>query len=72
MGYGGSGTKPEIRTPISNDRGIDGIVYQDALGLDKIYIQAKRYSTNKVGINEINSFIGAMLSNQKGVFFTTT
>lgn len=68
MGYG----KFE-ETKKSNDGGIDGIISQDQLGLDKIYIQAKRYSENKVRELDIRNFIGAMSGDTtKGVFVTTS
>ena len=68
MGYGDF-----IETPKSNDGGIDGIINEDKLGLDKIYIQAKRYETNKVREKDIRNFIGAMSGDTtKGVFVTTS
>lgn len=68
MGYGDF-----IETTKSNDGGIDGIINEDNLGLDKIYIQAKRYSDNKVREKEIRNFIGAMSGDtRKGVFVTTS
>ena len=68
MGYGDF-----IETSKSNDGGIDGIINEDQLGLDKIYIQAKRYGENKVREKDIRNFIGAMSGDtQKGVFVTTT
>jgi len=68
MGYGDF-----IETPKSGDGGIDGIINEDKLGLDKIYIQAKRYSENKVHEKDIRNFIGAMSGNtNKGVFVTTS
>jgi len=60
-------------TPKSRDGGIDGIINEDKLGLDKIYIQAKRYADNKVHAKEITYFIGAMSRDTtKGVFVTTS
>jgi len=61
-------------TKKSNDEGIDGMIYQDALGLDIVYIQAKRYSENKVGRPDIQKFIGALSGKQtsKGIFITTS
>ena len=57
----------------SHDNGIDGIIYEDKLGLSLIYLQAKRYtSSNTVGRREIQSFVGAMQNIQKGVFITTS
>jgi len=68
MGYGDF-----IETAKTGDGGIDGIINEDKLGLDKIYIQAKRYGENKVREKEIRNFIGAMSGDtQKGVFVTTS
>jgi restriction system protein len=68
MGYGDF-----IETSKSGDGGIDGIINEDKLGLDKIYIQAKRYDDNKVREKEIRNFIGAMSGDTtKGVFVTTS
>ena len=68
MGYGES-----IETSKTGDGGIDGIINQDKLGLEKIYIQAKRYSENKVREKDIRNFIGAMSGDTtKGVFVTTS
>lgn len=68
MGYGDF-----IETPKSADGGIDGVINQDKLGLEKIYIQAKRYAENKVREKDIRNFIGAMSGDtQKGVFVTTS
>ena len=68
MGYGDF-----IETSKSKDGGIDGIINEDKLGLEKIYIQAKRYNENKVGEKDIRNFIGAMSGDtSKGVFVTTS
>lgn len=68
MGYGDF-----IETAKSGDGGIDGIINEDKLGLDKIYIQAKRYGESKVREKEIRNFIGAMSGDtSKGVFVTTS
>lgn len=57
----------------SHDGGIDGIINEDKLGLDLIYLQAKRYNENTaVGRKEIQAFVGAMENVQKGVFITTS
>lgn len=57
----------------SHDGGIDGVINEDKLGLDKIYIQAKRYApSNTVGRKEIQAFSGAMKTVTKGVFITTS
>jgi len=73
MGYGGADTKA-TRTQLSNDGGIDGIIDQDTLGLNRVYIQAKRYAPdNAVGRPDIQSFVGALHGQQanQGVFITT-
>ena len=68
MGYGDF-----IETTKTGDGGIDGIINEDKLGLDKIYIQAKRYNENKVREKDIRNFIGAMSGDTtKGVFVTTS
>jgi restriction system protein len=68
MGYGDF-----TETSKTGDGGIDGIINEDKLGLDKIYIQAKRYGENKVREKDIRNFIGAMSGDtSKGVFVTTT
>lgn len=72
MGYGADKTSGVV-TGRSHDGGIDGVISEDKLGLDLIYIQAKRYDpSNKVGRKEIQAFIGAMEHVQKGVFITTS
>lgn len=73
MGYGGADGKAR-RTRLSGDGGIDGIVDQDALGLSRIYVQAKRYALDSsVGRPEIQAFVGALHGNQanQGVFITS-
>lgn len=68
MGYGDFET-----TAKSGDGGIDGVINEDKLGLDKIYIQAKRFTENKVREKDIRNFIGAMSGDtNKGVFVTTS
>jgi restriction system protein len=68
MGYG-----EFIETSKSRDGGIDGIINQDQLGLEKIYVQAKRYNENKVRVTDIRNFIGAMSDDRsKGIFVTTS
>ena len=68
MGYGDF-----IETSKLGDGGIDGIINEDKLGLDKIYIQAKRFTENKVREKDIRNFIGAMIGDtNKGVFVTTS
>lgn len=74
MGYGGvHGQKQHLGR--SNDGGVDGVIREDALGLGKVYVQAKRYAdSNSVGNGEIRNFIGALDSRgaNKGVFITTS
>lgn len=68
MGYG-----EFIETSKSRDGGIDGVINEDQLGLEKIYIQAKRFTDNKVRETDIRNFIGAMSGDTtKGIFVTTT
>lgn len=72
MGYGDS-EGHGIVTQASNNGGIDGAIDQDALGLSKIYVQAKRYGEkNSVGRPEVQSFVGAMHGQAtQGVFITS-
>ncbi|MCF1429234.1 MAG: restriction endonuclease [Shewanella sp.] len=74
MGYGGSQRDAGQATQYSNDGGIDGIIKEDKLGLDSIYLQAKRYRDNTVGRPDIQAFAGAldMHRARKGVFITTS
>lgn len=73
MGYGGSRRDAGERIGKSGDGGIDGIIKEDKLGLDAIYIQAKRWQ-NPVGRPEIQKFVGALHGQRarKGVFMTTS
>ena len=72
MGYGGSREDAET-VGRSGDGGIDGIINQDRLGLDVVYVQAKRWKNN-VGSPEISSFAGALAGKgaNKGIFITTS
>lgn len=75
MGYGGTEEDILQHHGKSGDGGIDGIIKQDALGLDKVYIQAKRWDReNSVPSPEIQKFIGAlhMQNANRGVFITTS
>ena len=75
MGYGGEIENSGEVTKYSNDKGIDGIIKEDVLGLGRIHIQAKRYAKeNAVSRNEVQGFIGALAgaSSNKGVFITTS
>ena len=73
MGYGGSFRDAAEVIGRSGDGGIDGIIKEDKLGLDMIYVQAKRWEGN-VGRPEIQKFVGALAGHgaQKGVFITTS
>lgn len=72
MGYGYDNSAGKV-VGRSHDGGIDGIISEDKLGLDLIYIQAKRYKKNvAVGRRELQAFIGAMQGVEKGVFITTS
>tara|TARA_R110001599_G_scaffold286461_2_gene488965 strand:- start:1240 stop:2157 length:918 start_codon:yes stop_codon:yes gene_type:complete len=73
MGYGGSRKEAGQATQATNDDGIDGIIKEDKLGLDTIYLQAKRWA-NTVHRPEIDKFIGALTRQRarKGVFITTS
>ncbi|MCA1622294.1 MAG: restriction endonuclease [Acidobacteria bacterium] len=73
MGYGGTLQDAGKAVGKSGDGGIDGIIKEDRLGLDVIYLQAKRWEGN-VSRPEIQKFAGALLGNQarKGVFITTS
>lgn len=73
MGYGGSHHDAAQAIGKTNDGGIDGIISEDRLGLDKIYIQAKRWDST-VGRPDIQQFKGALADQvaKKGVFITTS
>lgn len=73
MGYGGSREDAGAATQATNDDGIDGTIKEDRLGLDTIYLQAKRWQ-NTVQRPEIDKFIGSLTRNRarKGVFITTS
>ena len=75
MGYGAGSLGSHQMTRSTGDGGIDGIIHEDALGLDAVYIQAKRYAAeNKVGRPSIQQFIGSLTGEgaTKGVFVTTS
>lgn len=75
MGYGGTGEGAAHALGKTGDNGIDGVIDQDPLGVDQIYIQAKRYAQgNNVGAGDIRDFFGALnlKKAQKGIFITTS
>src|SRR5436190_66562 len=73
MGYGGSKKEAAQVTQRTADEGIDGLINEDRLGLEVIYIQAKRWK-HKVGRPEIQNFVGAIAGKKagKGIFITTS
>lgn len=73
MGYGGSRKDAGRAIGQSGDEGVDGIIYEDRLGLNVIYLQAKRWAAN-VGSPEIHKFSGALQGKRakKGIFITTS
>ena len=73
MGYGGTRQDAGRAIGRSGDEGIDGVIHEDRLGLDVIYLQAKRWE-NVVGRPEIQKFVGALQGQRakKGVFITTS
>ncbi|EHM40765.1 restriction endonuclease [Anaeroglobus geminatus] len=75
MGYGGELENPAKVTGKTGDEGIDGIIRQDTLGFDKIYVQAKRWdNSHPVGGPDIQQFAGALMGKgaNKGLFITTS
>jgi len=75
MGYGGTEEGTAHALGKSGDNGVDGVINQDPLGVDQIYIQAKRYKQgNNISSSDIRDFFGALnLKNaQKGIFITTS
>lgn len=74
MGYGGDRRDAGERVGRSGDGGIDGVIREDALGLDVIYVQAKRYALDRtVNRPDVQTFVGALhgAHANKGVFLTT-
>ena len=75
MGYGGSRADAGEQLGGTGDGGIDGVIREDRLGLDRIYLQAKRYGPgNSVGSEAVQAFMGALVGKgaQKGVLITTS
>lgn len=75
MGYGGTASEAGRALGKSGDGGVDGVIDQDALGLDRIYVQAKRYADgNNVGSGAIRDFFGSLdrFKAAKGLFVTTS
>ena len=75
MGYGGTSEEAGRALGQSGDNGVDGVIDQDPLGVDQIYVQAKRYAEgNNIGAGAIREFYGALSLKkaQKGIFVTTS
>lgn len=74
MGYGGSIADAGSAIGQSGDGGVDGEIKEDKLGLDRIYIQAKRWGSVNVGSSEVRDFVGALAGkrSRKGVLITTS
>lgn len=74
MGYGGGSRQSMQGVTRGPDGGIDGKINEDKLGLDQIFMQAKRYSDSSVSSEKVQAFVGAMTSGgcRKGVFVTTS
>jgi restriction system protein len=74
MGYGGSRADAGKAIGRSGDGGIDGIIKEDKLGLDVVYVQAKRWDSNPVGRPDVMQFAGALQAQRanKGIFITTS
>lgn len=75
MGYGSGEHSVAARIGKSGDGGVDGLINEDALGLDAVYVQAKRYDpANKVGRPALQAFVGSLTGEgaSKGVFVTTS
>lgn len=75
MGYGGSHRNAATQLGRTGDGGVDGVINEDVLGLDRVYVQAKRYGIgSSVGRPEVQAFVGSLvgLGASKGVFVTTS
>jgi len=74
MGYGGSLKDAGSALGKTGDGGIDGVIREDKLGLDNIYIQAKRWTDKPVGSPDLDQFSGALSKKKatKGIFITTS
>jgi restriction system protein len=75
MGYGGSHKNAAQQLGRSGDKGVDGVINEDVLGLDRVYVQAKRYAPGTgVGRPDVQAFTGSLvgLGAMKGVFVTTS
>jgi restriction system protein len=74
MGYGGTHKNAAAQLGRSGDGGVDGVINEDRLGLDRVYVQAKRYADATVSRPDVQSFVGSLVGfgATKGVFVTTS
>ena len=74
MGYGGSIKDAGRAIGGPGDEGVDGIIKEDRLGLDVVYVQAKRWANSNIGRPEVQAFVGSLEGHraQKGIIITTT
>lgn len=74
MGYGGSYKNAATQLGRSGDGGVDGVINEDRLGLDRVYVQAKRYADTSVGRPDVQAFVGSLVGHgaTKGVFVTAS
>lgn len=75
MGFGGSHENAARRVGKTGDEGVDGVIDEDSLGLDAVYVQAKRWAADHtVGIGDVQGFVGSLVGKKasKGVFITTS
>ena len=75
MGYGGARDDAGELLGRTGDGGVDGVINEDQLGLDRVYLQAKRYAPgNTIGSATVQAFVGALVgrSASKGVLITTS
>jgi restriction system protein len=75
MGYGGARDDAGEQLGRTGDGGVDGVINEDRLGLDRVYLQAKRYAPgNTIGSSIVQAFVGALVgrSASKGVLITTS
>jgi restriction system protein len=74
MGYGGSHKNAASQLGKAGDGGVDGVINEDRLGLDRIYVQAKRFTDGSIGRPVVQGFVGSLVGRAatKGVFVTTS
>ena len=74
MGYGGSHQNAASQLGGTGDGGVDGVINEDRLGLDRVYVQAKRFKEGSIGRPEVQAFVGSLVGRAatKGVFVTTS